>query len=200
MSENKRKRHGDESNGRPSKRVATEQPSPEVVKVSLMPDEDEWAPVVGMILRNPTTSSTGKSPITNSEHLVHTSAHPRIDYTGREEDGGGTEGLLSHYIGVYDPRSGDLQLMRARKLVLRGSPRFSPTELEQEAKAANDRSARTALGLAFGTKKSKRALQNLAKNAISPSKKGLPAAEGSQPTLDPVAAAVISSMAIAAPS
>lgn len=27
--------------------------------------------------------------------------------------------------------------MRARKLVLRGSPRFSPTELEQEAKAAN---------------------------------------------------------------
>lgn len=65
---------------------------------------------------------------------------------------------------------------------------------------AQDRSARTALGLAFGTKKSKRALQNLTKNAISPSKKGLPAAEGSQPTLDPVAAAVISSMAIAAPS
>lgn len=51
MSENKRKRHGDESNGRPSKRVAAEQPTPEVVKVSLMPDEDEWAPVVGMIVR-----------------------------------------------------------------------------------------------------------------------------------------------------
>ncbi|KAI4235077.1 MAG: hypothetical protein LQ349_003398 [Xanthoria aureola] len=216
MAEKKRKRHGEENNARPSKRVATEQPSAEVIKVSFVPDEDEWTPVVASTpglsfpshlplkpytkRRKSNTTSTGKSPITNSEHLLHTSAHPSIDYTGQEEVGGGTEGLLSHYIGVYDPRSGDLQLMRARKLVLRGSPRSSPTELEQAAKGANDRSARTALGLAFGTKKSKRALQNLTKNAISPSKKGLPAAEGSQPTLDPVAAAVISSMAIAAPS
>ena len=87
--------------------------------------------------RRPNTSSTGKSPVTTSEHLLHTSAHPRIDYTGREEEGGGTDGLLSHYIGVYDPQSGDLQLMRARKLVLRGSPRLNPTEVETEAKAAN---------------------------------------------------------------
>lgn len=86
--------------------------------------------------RTPNTSSTGKSPVTTSEHILHTPAHPRIDYTGREEEGGGTDGLLSHYIGVYDPQSGDLQLMRARKLVLRGSPRSIPTEVEQETKAA----------------------------------------------------------------
>lgn len=48
MAENKRKRHGEESNGRPSKRLATEQLSAEVIKVSLVPDEDEWTPIVGM--------------------------------------------------------------------------------------------------------------------------------------------------------
>ena len=85
------------------------------------------------------TSTTGKSPVTTSEHLLQTSEHPRIDYTGREEEGSGTDGLLSHYIGVYDRQSGDLQLMRARKLVLRGSPRSIPAEVEQEAKAANVR-------------------------------------------------------------
>lgn len=48
MAEKKRKRHGEESNGQPSKRVATEQPSGEVIKVSFVPDENEWTPVVGM--------------------------------------------------------------------------------------------------------------------------------------------------------
>ena len=50
MADNKRKRHSDAATGRPSKRVATEQLPAEVVKVSLLPDEDEWAPVVGMIV------------------------------------------------------------------------------------------------------------------------------------------------------
>ncbi|KAL8894320.1 MAG: hypothetical protein Q9192_004418 [Flavoplaca navasiana] len=216
MPEKKRKRHDHETNGWPSKRSATERLPADNVKVSMIPDENEWVPVVAstpglsfppdLTLKAYTkprrldTSSTGKSPVTTSEHLLHTSAHPRIDYTGREEEGGGTDGVLSHYIGVFDPQSGDLQLMRARKLVLRGSPRSNPTEVEQEAKAADNLAARSALGLTFGTKKSKRAIQNMTKNAISPSKKKIPADDGSQPSLDPVAAAVISSMAMAAPT
>ncbi|KAL8906967.1 MAG: hypothetical protein Q9171_006059 [Xanthocarpia ochracea] len=216
MADNKRKRHSDSATERPSKRVAAGQPPAEVVKVSLLPDEDEWAPVVastpGLSFRPnlslkpfnkpriPKLSSTGQSHITNSEHLLHTSAHPKIDYIGREEEGGGTDGLLSHYIGVYDPQSGGLQLMRARKLVLRRSLRATPTQVEQEAEAANNISARSALGLTFGTKKSQRAIQNLTKNAISPSKKGGSTAGEAQPTLDPVAAAVVSSMAAAGPS
>ncbi|KAL8650424.1 MAG: hypothetical protein Q9226_005151 [Calogaya cf. arnoldii] len=216
MAEKKRKRHDDENTGRPSQRSATEQPSAEILKVSLLPDQDEWAPVVAStpglsfpsdLTLNPytksrkqSTSTTRKSPITTSEHLLHTAAHPKLDYIAREEAGGGTDGLLSHYIGVYDPQTGDLQLMRARKLVLRGSPRSAPTETEHEAKAANVRSAHSDLKLAFGTKKSKRAIENLTKNAISPRKKGIPAGEESQTTLDPVAAAVVSSMAIDAPS
>ncbi|KAL8997273.1 MAG: hypothetical protein Q9169_003415 [Polycauliona sp. 2 TL-2023] len=218
MSEKKRKRHGDETSAKPSKRVHAEQPSADIIKVSMVLDEDEWAPVVastpGLSFpsnltlklytkpRKQTTSTTGKSPITSSEHLLHTSAHPRIDYIAREEEGGGTDGLLSHYIGVYDPESGDLQLMRARKVVLRGSPKVDPTEEEQETKAANNREARSTLGLTFGTKKSKKAIQNMTKNAISPAKQRLPAddSSSSQPPLDPVAAAIVSSMAIADPT
>ncbi|KAL8785831.1 MAG: hypothetical protein Q9213_003138 [Squamulea squamosa] len=196
--------------------MVTQQPSAEVVKVSLLPNEDELAPVVAstpglcfppnLAMKpyskpwEPTASSLGESPITSSEHLLHTSAHPKIDYTGREEEGGGTDGLLSHYIGVYDPQTGDLQLMRARKIVVRASLRSTATEVQEEAKAANGFSARSQLGLTFGTKKSQRAIQNLTKNAISPLKKG-PSAEGdSQHTLDPIAAAVVSSMVAATPT
>ncbi len=54
--------------------------------------------------------------------------------------------------------------------------------------------------MTFGTKKSQRAIQNLTNNAISPSKKGDSTAGEPQATLDPVAAAVVSSMAAAGPS
>lgn len=81
--------------------------------------------------RGDDTSSTGKSQIISSEHLLHTSAHSKIDYIAREEEGDGNGGLLSHYLGVYDPQSGQLQLVRARKLVLRSSLRSIPTEKEK---------------------------------------------------------------------
>ncbi|KAL8734811.1 MAG: hypothetical protein Q9166_001162 [cf. Caloplaca sp. 2 TL-2023] len=212
----KRKRHGDEASERPRKKVATEQPPAEVVKVSLIPDEDEWVPVVASTpglsfpsditlkpykkSRKNNIFSTGKSPVPASEHLLHTSAHPKIDYIGREEEESGTDGLLNHYLGVYDPQSGQLQLLRARKLVLRGSLRPTPKKAGEEAELANGLSARNALGLTFGTKKSQRAIQNLTKNAISPSKRNRSAPGEPQPALDPLASAVVSSMAAAAPT
>lgn len=51
MAEKKRKRHDYETNGRPSRRSATERPPVDNVKVSMIPDENEWVPVVGMIVR-----------------------------------------------------------------------------------------------------------------------------------------------------
>lgn len=80
------------------------------------------------------TSSTGKSLLSKSEHLLHTSSHAKIDYTAREEEGRGVGGLLQHYLGVYDPQSGQLQLVRARKLVLRGSVRPVPSPGEEAVK------------------------------------------------------------------
>lgn len=60
MLEQKRKRDDSGASERVRKRPATEQSPADVVKVSLLPDEDEWAPVVGTIvcaciLHEPTT-------------------------------------------------------------------------------------------------------------------------------------------------
>ena len=82
------------------------------------------------------TSSNEKSHITSSEHLLHTSAHPKIDYIAREDEGG-QGGLLSHYLGVYDPKSSQLQLVHVRKLVLRSKVRPSPTAEEKTSKLAS---------------------------------------------------------------
>ncbi len=54
--------------------------------------------------------------------LLQSSSHPTIDYLGREEVGG-ADSLLKHYLGVYDPTSGKLQVMEARKMVVRGTVR-----------------------------------------------------------------------------
>ncbi|KAL8718438.1 MAG: hypothetical protein Q9225_004422 [Loekoesia sp. 1 TL-2023] len=231
MSEKKRKRASHDTNDRPAKKIAGgQQVAAEMVKVSVLPEEDEWAPIVASTpglsfpsdlplktyerRRGNDTPSTGKSQITSSEHLLHTSAHSKIDYIAREEEGNGKDGLLSHYLGVYDPQSGQLQLVRVRKLVLRSSLRSIPTGKEKAAKPPSvsnlsldlalsllmltefqGLSARNALGLTFGTKKSQRAIEALTKNAISPSKKGRGAEGQTQPAFDPIASAVISSMA-----
>ncbi|KAL8810193.1 MAG: hypothetical protein Q9223_002184 [Gallowayella weberi] len=216
MHERKRKRDDGEANERAQKRTATEGAPTEVVKVAWIPDEDEWAPIIastpGLSFRpnlpmkpykkprKSNTSSTGKSPITTSEHLLQTSAHPKMDYTGREEEEVGTDALLNHYIGVYDPKSARLQLVRARKMTLRAKLRPTLADTEEETNTAKGLSARSALGLTFGTKKSQRAIQNLTKNAISPVKQGRSEQSQQHSALDPVASAVVSSMAAAAPT
>jgi len=73
--------------------------------------------------RNGSIRSTTNRSRDTSELLLHSSTHPKIDYTGREEDGGGGNSVLKHYVGVYDPKTGELQVMPARKLVVRGSVR-----------------------------------------------------------------------------
>lgn len=54
---------------------------------------------------------------------MHSAAHSRIDYTIREEESHPSESLLSHYIGVYDPDTQQLQLVPARKATIRATPR-----------------------------------------------------------------------------
>ena len=52
MSERKRKRASYESSGALGSKTTTEQQvAADVVKVSVLPDEDEWAPIVGMVVR-----------------------------------------------------------------------------------------------------------------------------------------------------
>ncbi|KAL8705116.1 MAG: hypothetical protein Q9201_001761 [Fulgogasparrea decipioides] len=216
MSEKKRKRASHDTGDRPPKKVNIEEPSVEVVKVSFLPDEDELAPIVaftpGLTLppnlplrpykkpRKNDTSSIGRPKIGESEYLLHTFAHPKIDYIGREEAVGEGQGLLKHYIGIFDERTGKLEVTRARKLVLRGSVRAGKDDGEAQVKGHLGLSARNALGLEFGSKKSQRAIESLSKNAISPLKTGRAAPASSQLSLDPVASAVVSSMAATASS
>ena len=150
----------------------------------------------------PRATAAGRSALTEKELLLHSSAHPRIEYTAREEPAGSADSLLKHYVGIYDPVTGSLQVVPARKLVVRGTLRASTTTKEHNDGSSEDENeapqsrftARTKLGEAFGTKKSQKAIRSYAENAIaSPQKSSQRDASGAL-ILDPVAAAVIESM------
>ncbi|KAI5285555.1 DNA-directed RNA polymerase I subunit rpa49, partial [Ascosphaera acerosa] len=53
--------------------------------------------------------------VRSSELLLHSSAHPQLDFTGREAQTG-PEALWNHYAAVYDPAKGTLQLLEARQM------------------------------------------------------------------------------------
>lgn len=117
---------------------------------------------------------------------------------------GGTDSLLKHYIGVYDPASGDLQVIESRKITVRGivRARRAPEEAFQEkGDSKNMREMRNDLGQTFGTKKSKKAIASLTENAISAPKTAADYAPGGAPKkLDASAQAMLSSMAAATES
>ena len=138
------------------------------------------------------------------ELLLHSSAHPKLDYVAREEFSDGSEGHLKHYIGVYDPEAGELQLVQARKLIIRSILRSHGSDdhgsddhgSESDKDTTNNLSARSKLGLAFGTKKSQKAIRALTTNAIkaSPTKSNSHTAENGR-ALDPVTSSLVSSIA-----
>lgn len=60
---------------------------------------------------------------------MHSSSHPKLDYTAREEGPGGRESHLKHYIGVFDPQNGKLSVVEAKKMAVRGVVRsLQPSE------------------------------------------------------------------------
>jgi len=80
--------------------------------------------------RNANPKSRGD--IATQELLLHSSEHPQLDYTAREEEVGGADTLLKHYLGVYNPETGIMEVVEARKMVVRGSVRA------HQASAADD--------------------------------------------------------------
>ncbi|MCJ1413574.1 DNA-directed RNA polymerase I subunit rpa49 [Ptychographa xylographoides] len=221
MSDKKRK-HSAADSERPSKKRAQESDTiAQTVKFSILKDTGDWTPAIvttpGLTLpttvplnaytkarsqTTPRATAAGRSALTEKELLLHSSAHPRIEYTAREEPAGSADSLLKHYVGIYDPVTGSLQVVPARKLVVRGTLRASTTTKEHNDGSSEDENeapqsrftARTKLGEAFGTKKSQKAIRSYAENAIaSPQKSSQRDASGAL-ILDPVAAAVIESM------
>ena len=105
----------------------------------------------------------------NQELLLHSSNHPMIDYTAAE-DADPTSKYLKHYVAAYDPVSGQLQVTEAKKMTARSSVRQQDPSQEEDAssesKPTTNYSSRAALTHAFGTKKSKKAVQSVAENKL----------------------------------
>jgi DNA-directed RNA polymerase I subunit RPA49 len=102
--------------------------------------------------------------------LLHSSDHATIDYTVLESKAvNSTDMHLKHYLAVFDPTTGRLDVTEAKKMVVRPQVRQLQAVSEEgdvDAVPAVTPSSRAALTEAFGTKKSKRAIQSIAENRL----------------------------------
>jgi len=140
-----------------------------------------------------------KKDVSNDKYelLLHSCAHPRLDYTATEESSGSADSHLKHYVAVYDPATHELHIVEAHRVVLRSSLRPTQEELEEvQTQSARPTlgSLRRSLGMEFGTKKAKKAIAALTDNAISPRKSETSARPDSQ-SKDALVTAVLESMA-----
>ncbi|KAF1971799.1 DNA-directed RNA polymeras-like protein I 49 kDa polypeptide [Bimuria novae-zelandiae CBS 107.79] len=106
-----------------------------------------------------------------SELLLQSSEHSRLDYSAREEKDGSSESNLRDYIGVYDPASGKMQLMPMKRVTVRSTLRSETEELQKkqariEAAQSTFTAKRHALAAEFGSKRSRKAIEDMTQNAI----------------------------------
>ena len=136
-------------------------------------------------------SFTSKAPNGGSGVLLHSTTHPTIDFTATENDTHNDK-HLKHYIAVFDPTTGELQVTGAKRLTARSSVRrreAADSEDEdsgEETKAVTNYSSRAALTNTFGTKKSKKAVQSMAENRLL--------ARAGDDANNPLSKAILSSM------
>lgn len=111
--------------------------------------------------KNAAVSQNAIKPTTH-ELLLHSSQHPRLDYTAATST---VDPHLSHYIAVFDPATKQLEVTPAHHLSLRSTLRSEVAEVEQENVSIYRQ--REALGREFGTKKAKKAIASKTENAIT---------------------------------
>ncbi|CAN9271124.1 unnamed protein product [Alternaria alternata] len=152
MSEKKRKRQ--EQNGERPKKKTSGAPQGNV-RVQMVENKETLGPLLGE----------------SSELLFQSSGHPRLDYTASEEQDGSAESQLQDYIGVFDPATSKLQVVPVKRVVVRTTLRSEAQEMREEQErldaAVNTVTAkRAALAAEFGSKKSRKALEDRTLNAI----------------------------------
>lgn len=153
--------------------------------------------------------------------LLHSDKHRTLDYTAREEEDSTSAGPTQrHYIGIYDPKTGGLEVVEAKRMVVRGTVRAKQADDEAmiapaDAKvrflpgglaafntsapfpgsSANPtqsyRDQKVDLGQTFGTKKARKVIESIAMNALTPAA-GESNADGSQAKLDAASKATLS--------
>lgn len=106
-------------------------------------------------LPNPTTHSV----------VLRSSDHALLDFTAYPE----CQGEVTHYLGVYDAQKKSIQLVAAHAVALKGTLRSEAAEVfaQNEEVARTKTKQREQLGLEFGTKKAKKAINSKTINAIT---------------------------------
>ncbi|KAF6806586.1 a49-like RNA polymerase I associated factor [Colletotrichum sojae] len=125
----------------------------------------------------PTVAVAGKrrqtKPAVSQDLVLHSSSHQTMDYTAREDGISDSQQALKHYVGVYDPKTGKLEVVEAKKMVVRGVARAKQASDEAMTAPADYQSyydLKTDLGQTFGTRKAKKAIESVTLNAIDPNK------------------------------
>ena len=65
--------------------------------------------------------------------MLHSSSHPTLDYTGTEERLADNKPALRHYLGIFDPVTGEMQLIETPKVTIRGTVRARQADTEASA-------------------------------------------------------------------
>ncbi|KAI8634619.1 RNA polymerase I associated factor, A49-like protein [Xylariaceae sp. FL1651] len=189
-SKEKKRKRGDEGISEPKKKVAfqpaSQPPQSNTIKVASVQINNNCPPVLathpGLCIPSsvkfqaytkPAPSAPKQKRSKNAAHtsssLMLHSSQSKLDYTAKEEGPGGRESHLKHYIGVFDPTTGQLSVVEARKMAVRGVVRSQqPVEEDMQSRMASRTMTqlRGDLGQAFGTKKAKKALAAVTDNAI----------------------------------
>lgn len=143
----------------------------------------------------------------HTELLLQSSDHSRLDYLACEEKDGSAESRLKDYVGIYDPATGKLQLMPVNRVTVRSSLRSETEELHNrqariEAAQSTFTAKRHALAAEFGSKRSRKAIEDMTQNAIQRGDatkdegiaknvlQGMSGATAAMPTSEELAAAV----------
>ncbi|EAQ89114.1 hypothetical protein CHGG_05733 [Chaetomium globosum CBS 148.51] len=72
----------------------------------------------------------GSNPPPLAEMALHSSAHRTVDYTAREERWKSVDTLLNHFLAVIDPQTGEVEVIQAKKMVVRGTARSKQAPAE----------------------------------------------------------------------
>ncbi|KAK8140286.1 hypothetical protein PG984_000352 [Apiospora sp. TS-2023a] len=181
---------------------------PQIVKVNSVRTARECAPVVASIpgltqlpnisfqaYTRPAPNKKKSKKASPPELMLHASTD-RVEYTAKEDGDGGVDSHLAHYIGVFDPATGKLDVIQAKKMTMRATPKAQKAPEESAADAAfrTMTEQRNTLGMEFGTKKAKKAIASITENAIGPGRSNV---EGVT-TLDSSSLALMDSISDAA--
>ncbi|KAI9816158.1 MAG: DNA-directed RNA polymerase I subunit rpa49 [Phylliscum demangeonii] len=118
--------------------------------------------------RSTTTDATASRV---AAYMIQSSGHARMDYVGQTQGAGAAaQSLVKHYVALYDPRTGEVEMIEAQRMVVRGTIRAHDAEARAEAEKSEPVlsawAAQNELNRVFGTLKAKKALAALADNAI----------------------------------